>query len=155
MEYILGNLYELLDSFYGYALRDYLWGFDCDTSDFTAPILFNHAGVITIIISLIVVVLYYYVLDHPKLANWRGWFLFMLINLLVTAIFGYFYVKMDLDANLICTAFINTESTGVFAVDNSSCFGFAMANGLVSILFYIVWSLSLKWFSKSSKHVPF
>lgn len=152
MENLLGDLYSSLDSLYGIPLRDYLLGFDCDANDYTASILFNQIGIITVFISFIIVVAYYYIIDHPKLANIWGWLIFMGVNMALTFIYGYSTTFYDLDANLICTAFIEENS---IAVTTSSCVGFGFANAIIGTLFFVIISLLLKWKSKTSRYIPF
>ena len=61
MEDFLGEIYDLFKSFYGENLSYYLWGYDPITEAYTNPNIYNMVGLVTIIVSLIMVVLFYYI----------------------------------------------------------------------------------------------
>ena len=69
MEEILGNVYCLLESLYGKALSDYLWGYDCNTQDYTLELHYNQFGVIALFSALIIPPIYYYLWNPFRFAK--------------------------------------------------------------------------------------
>ena len=62
MEELLGNIYSLLDSFYGKPLSEYLWGYNCESQDYSGDLIYNQIGIIAIALCLGLVGLILYVL---------------------------------------------------------------------------------------------
>ena len=84
-------------------------------------------------VSLVVTVAYYYIVDHPKLASFPNWFLFLCICVTVNFLWGWLWVR---DIML------------------GSAVGFGIANGLLSIPAFILLSLLCKWHSRNCSKIP-
>jgi len=130
-------LYDLLkinsDQFYNELLRlDFaIWVF-----------------LLTAIISLFLVVLYYYIIDRPKTANLTIWIVFLIINALLLSIL----------ANVVASNTIIDDylSNGLEVPDYfQDLIYFSFMNFLIAALLFLLWSLILKWKSSNSSHVPF
>jgi hypothetical protein len=84
-------------------------------------------------LSITTTLAYYYIVDHPKLANFPGWLMFLCICIVVNAFSGWLWVKnLEIGCSL----------------------GFGIANGLLSIPAYIIFSLLCKWHSHHCAKVP-
>ncbi|MDR0972749.1 MAG: hypothetical protein LBM61_02025 [Prevotellaceae bacterium] len=159
MNELFATLYGWLKSFYAKNLDEYLLGYNCDTGVYDNPLLYGHVGWLTVGISLVVVCLYYYVLNHPRFNRWWSWVLVLIgcagINLFV----GYFYTVTDYQTGMIgdCLMFTRDTAGGIIAyhIHIADCWMFGVANALMSVLFFIIFSLALKWKSRNCKYTPF
>ena len=78
MGQFFGSFYCMLglDELYGLDLANYLWG---QASPYMTSNLFIPIGFTMLAVSLGIMLLYYYVIDHPKLCHFGGWLLFLII----------------------------------------------------------------------------
>ena len=84
-------------------------------------------------VSLFVAVVYYYVIDHSRLACFQGWLIFAFICVITNMLSGWLWIK---DIAL------------------GSSLGFGIANGLLSIPSFIILSFLCKWWSRNSSKIP-
>lgn len=154
MEEIFGNIYSLLDSFYGQPLSEYLWGYNCSSQDFDADLLYNQFGLIALISAIIVPPIYYCVWNpvrHQQLKYWGLLVLSALINLII----AYVWLSDDLENGLIGDCLLYNEQ-GTQVIDEMNIFMFSVVNFLfASILFFATSTIIYKWMSKAVKHYPF
>lgn len=159
MANILGQIYGWFQSLFGQDLSYYLWGYDPATEGYTNPNLYNHIGLIAIAISLLLVILFYYIFNHPRFCKWWSWLLTMGIDAVIGLFVGYAivaskYVNGFIPQDLMCEFDADGNITA-YLIGSSHCWGFGIANMIVSILFFIVCTFLLKWWSSNAKHVPF
>jgi len=83
--------------------------------------------------SLTTVIAYYYIIDHPKLANFPGWLMFLYVCIVLNTLSGWLWVR---------------------DIELGSSIGFGIVNGLLSIPVYIIFSFLCKWHSRHSTKVP-
>lgn len=121
------NFYEDL---FGHDLAMYL---DSHTVFIQQGNMFVAAAFMMMCVSLFAVVVYYYVIDHPKLANCPGWLMFLCICVVVNVMFGWLWIR-DLRVG--------------------SSIGFGITNGLLSIPAFIILSFLCKWYSRNSSRIP-
>jgi len=149
---------------YGNELYEYLKGNDCD-GVFIGPDHFLTIGLIMIGISLLVFIAYYYLINHPRYNRWYHWgtFLFLtgIFNLFIG--FGYTYSKLNGGNIPACFTYSQIEATddgSIFGVDgteilfNSNCWQFGLANAIIAIAFFIIFTFAFKWWSRNCKHSP-
>lgn len=89
MENLLGQIYCWFQSFYGQDLSYYLWGYDPGTEAYTNPNIYNLVGLITLVGSLVLVVVFYYIINHPRLCKWWSWLITLGINAVIALFVGY------------------------------------------------------------------
>ena len=89
MENLLGQIYSWFQSFYGQDLSYYLWGYDPGTEAYTNPNIYNLVGLITLVVSLVLVVVFYYIINHPRLCKWWSWLITLGINGVIALFVGY------------------------------------------------------------------
>lgn len=156
MEEILGNIYCWFESLFGQYLADHLWGFD--GSGYSRANVFNYIGLISLAISLLLVLTYYYIINHPRFNRWWSWLIVLLINGIINLFIGYAWTVSDyLNGNIADTLMYTRDENGEIAsnlIMTSDCWGFGIANFFVSTLFFIVLSFCLKWWSRNCKHSP-
>lgn len=159
MANILGQIYGWFQSLFGQDLSYYLWGYDPATEGYTNPNLFNHIGLIAIVVSLLLVILFYYIVNHPRFCKWWSWLLTMGIDAIIGLFVGYAivvskYVNGFIPQELMYQ-FDEEGNITAYLIGSSHCWGFGIANMIVSILLFILFTLIFKWWSSNAKHVPF
>ena len=158
MENILGQIYSWFQSFYGQDLSYFLWGYDPSTEGFTNPNIYNLVGFITLIISLILVIVFYYIINHPR-SKWWGWLITLGINGVIALFIGYGFVRSKYTNGYIHDALMYQRDADnnilSILIGDANCWGFGIANMFVAIISFIILSFMLKWWSSGAKHVPF
>lgn len=156
------NIYSWFKDFYGSYLYDYFKGYNCNTQDFSNPNQFVSIGLITLIISLVVVLLYYYGINHPRFNRWWSWLIMLLITMATSLFFGFGKAYTHLyggrigDCLLYAIGYDNEgqEISRTQQIFTPHCWGFGFANMIVAILFFIIFSFCFKWWSRNCKHSP-
>ena len=156
---VLGYIYEWFLSFYGQNLSYFLWGFNPATGAYTNSNLYNFVGLITIVISLFIVLLFYYILSHPRFCRWWSWLITLIVNSVIALFVGYGIVSYKYNNGYVPDALMyerdaegNIVSTLISITD---CWGFGFANMFVAAMCFVLFTFLLKWWSKDAKHVPF
>lgn len=156
---ILGQIYGWFQSLFGQDLSYYLWGYNPETGGYTNPNIYNHVGLIAIIVALVLVLVYYYIINHPRFCKWWSWLLTLIANAIIGLFFGYGIV-----ASKYVNGFIPQQLMDQFDEDGNvvahligyqHCWGFGIANAIVCTIFFILFTFMFKWWSSNAKHVPF
>ena len=87
-----GSIYCWFEEFFGLDLANYLWG---ESSPQQTTNMFIGVGITMLLVSFAIVVVYYYVVNHPKLNNWWGWLIFFVGNAIINFIVGWQWVLKD------------------------------------------------------------
>ena len=122
--------YNLFEDLFGHDLAVYL---DCHIVFIQQGNMFVAAAFMMMCVSLFAIVAYYYVIDHPKLADFPGWLMFLCICAVVNVFSGWLWIR---DIGL------------------GSSLGFGITNGLLSIPVFIIMSFLCKWRSRNSSRIP-
>lgn len=137
-------------------MTDFLSGYVCPSEEteggFLASNQFVMYGFIALGIALFFVLLYYYVINHPRFNRWWSWLIVLLIVSSANLFIGAGMTLGDLGAGNIEECIINGENGGIY---ESTCWMFGIANFLVSAIFFILFSIGLKWWSTNCKRTPF
>ena len=153
MEELLGNIYSLLDSFYGKPLSEYLWGYKCETQDYSGDLIYNQIGIIAIAFAIIVPPFYYYVWNPVRRQQFKYWGL-MAITAFVNFLIAYFMISSDFDNGLIGDCLLyDDKGIPVMGTTNIVMFGFV--NVLFTAVLFFLFSMFYKWGSKTVKYYPF
>ena len=145
---IFGSIYcFLFEDWFGLDLASYLWG---EASPQQTTNMFISCGLWMLAITLVFNISYYFIIDHPKFAKWWGWCLFMLVGACLTFVVGWQITLRDFDAGLMIS--VDNKPLDIFPSD---CFKFGIVNAILSMFFYCIFSVILKWRSTNSAHVPF
>lgn len=155
----LGNIYSWFQSFYSANLNYYLWGYDPATQAYTNAILYGWPiGLVTLLFAVLVFVVFYYIIDHPRTKKWH-WVVVWLANGLFAFLFGGGYVMSDLDNGNIPDELVYQfdESGNIVSelITTTDCWGFGAANMCVSLIFFVLLTVLFKWWSKQNRHMPF
>lgn len=155
-------IYSWFRDFYGSYLYDYFKGWNCQTQDFSNPNQFFPIGLIALAISLVVVLFYYYGINHPRFNRWWSWLIMLFVTALTALFFGFGKAYSHLYGGQIgdCLLYIigydnnGQEISRTQQIFTSNCWGFGFANMIVAILFFIFFSFCFKWGSRNCKHSP-
>ncbi len=154
MEEILGNIYSLLESLYGKPLSEYLWGYNCESQDYSGDLIYNQIGFIAIAFAIIVPPLYYYVWNPVRKQQLKYWGL-MGITALVNLLIAYFMISSDYENGLIGDC-LRYDNNGIAVMDHTNILMFGFVNALfTAFLFFLLSVLVYKWKSKTVKYYPF
>ena len=147
-----GNLYcPLFEDFFGLELANYMWGISSPEQETN---MFIGIGLGMLGISLFFTVLYYYVVNHPRLCNWWGWGIFLITNMIVNFIVGWQWVLTDLYAGKMF--FKNPDNQQVpLDIYESNCICFGVSNMLLSMVAFFIISCIIKRWSTNVASAPF
>lgn len=142
-------IYSWFYKIYNVHLFDYLKGLDCD-GFFEGPDHFRTIGPNMIITSLLVAIIYYYVINHPRFNRWWSWLIMLFISAAINFTYGFSYVYNRLYGGQIDECFIEAAN-----MSTGNCFSFGFTNALIGTIFFFIFSMIIKWWSDNSKYSPF
>ena len=146
MDQIFNWIYlPIFQDMFGMPLSDYVSGYSSDTN------LLIPIGLVMIGISLFIAVLYYYIVNKPKLSLWWGWAIFLGINFIINFLVGWQWMHQDMNQNWP-NLYEDSEPI-VAGVEDVMLFG--LANAIISVITFFIVSLLVKWGSKNCSHSPF
>ena len=148
---IFGSFYcWLFEDFFGLDLANYLWGL---ASPYSTTNMFIPIGFTMIGISLAVMLLYYYAINHPKLCSLWGWLAFLAVNAIINFIVGWQWVLSHLYENKMVT--VDTQNNEIpLPVDEWNCICFSMSNAILSMVIFIFFTYMFKWWSTNCWVAP-
>lgn len=149
MGQFFGSIYCLFEDFFGLELANYLWG---QSSPEQQTNMFIGIGLTMAGVSLFMVVLFYYIIDHPKLNNPLSWFIFLGINAVINFIIGWQWVLKDYYAGKM----VSIDNPAVnLQISEGEILCFGVSNMILSILAFAIFSYIVKWWSKNVSKAPF
>lgn len=152
MSEFFGSIYCWLEDFFGIELAEYLWG---ESSPEQLSNMFIGIGLTMLVISLIVVVCYYYIINHPRLNNWWGWLIFLGINAMINFVVGWQWVLKDYYAGLMVKKDAATQKMINLPIYSDDLLAFGVTNMLDAIIAFIIFSYIIKWWSTNCSRAPF
>lgn len=141
-----GSLYCIFEDFFGLDLANYLWG---GYSPEQTSNLYIGIGIYCIVISTIVFILYYLLIDNPRWARKGVFFLVVGINTIINFLLATWWCKRFLYAGKMIDADGNSLS-----IDASNCYAFGVTNAILAIAVFIIITFLFKGFSKNTWHIP-
>ena len=112
-----------------------------ETPLYRSEIFPDVGGISLLLITLGMVAFYYYVLNHlvptARFSHWYHWLGMLVINALIAFWFAIYYCRIN-------------EAT-----PDSYIYWFGVANALYSGLFFLLFSMALKWRSNNAARTPF
>ena len=146
-----GSLYCIFEDFFGLDLANYMWG--QSATDQTSN-LFIGIGFWLIGITVLIAVVFYYVINKPSFGNFWAWLVACIVNALANFAMGYYWTVSDYYAGLMVTNNPVTNMPEQLPIYQSDCLCFGVSNALLSIgLFFIVSLLIKNW--SNAKNAPF
>ena len=139
-----GSIYCWFEEFFGIELANYLWG---ESSLLSQTNSFIGIGWSMFGISFAMVLIYYYVINHPQLNHWWGWIIFLVINGIINFIVGWQWVLKDYYDGKMITIDPATNLQMPLNIGESEIIYFGVSNMFISVIVFIVFSFILKWWS--------
>lgn len=159
LEELTGNLYCWFQSFYGENLSEHFWGWEDATQSYTGQLVYNSVGLYTLLVSAIFMVLYYYVINHPRFCKPWHWGIVAIGNSLVALFLAYYRAISDYNNGKIAESLMYEFDADGEIIDElittSNCWGFGVANMFVAFIFFFLLSLFFHWWSSNAKYSPF
>ena len=149
------SIYGLFTSMFGGDMDSYLLGYICPTEDAEASwgaSQYTMYGFIALGVAFAVVIVYYYLINHPRFSSRGSWLLTLLIVGLINLFIGAGITLGNFLAGDINECLIGGSNGGIY---ESNCWMFGLANFFVSVVFFIIFSVGLKWWSRNCKCTPF
>ena len=147
-----GSIYCWFEEFFGIELANYLWG---ESSLLSQTNSFIGIGWSMFGISFAMVLIYYYVINHPQLNHWWGWIIFLVINGIINFIVGWQWVLKDYYDGKMITIDPATNLQMPLNIGESEIIYFGVSNMFISVIVFIVFSFILKWCSTNCSRAPF
>lgn len=147
-----GSIYCWFEEFFGIELANYLWG---ESSLLSQTNSFIGIGWSMFGISFAMVLIYYYVINHPQLNHWWGWIIFLVINGIINFIVGWQWVLKDYYDGKMITIDPATNLQMPLNIGESEIIYFGVSNMSISVIVFIVFSFILKWWSTNCSRAPF
>ena len=147
-----GSIYCWFEEFFGIELANYLWG---ESSLLSQTNSFIGIGWSMFGISFAMVLIYYYVINHPQLNHWWGWIIFLVINGIINFIVGWQWVLKDYYDGKMITIDPATNMQMPLNIGESEIIYFGVSNMFISVIAFIVFSFILKWWSTNCSRAPF
>lgn len=147
-----GSIYCWLEDFFGLELAEYLWG---GYAPEQSGNMFIGIGLSMLGISFAITVCYYYIIDHPRLANWWGWTIFLGINAVINFVVGWQWVLKDYYAGLMVKKNLVIGKMDDLPIYPDDILAFGVTNMINSIIVFVIFSYIIKWWSTNCLRAPF
>ena len=147
-----GSIYCVFEELFGLELAEYLWG---NSSPLSQNNQFIAIGFWMLGISLAIAIIYYYVVNHPRLCHWWGWGIFSIFTLLINFIIGWQWVLKDLYEGKMIGIDPVTNQNVPLNIFESDCIYFGVSNMLLSLVAFFIISCLFKWWSSYCASAPF
>ena len=147
-----GSIYCIMGSSDAGNKPNYLWG---ESSLLSQTNSFIGIGWSMFGISFAMVLIYYYVINHPQLNHWWGWIIFLVINGIINFIVGWQWVLKDYYDGKMITIDPATNLQMPLNIGESEIIYFGVSNMFISVIAFIVFSFILKWWSTNCSRAPF
>lgn len=129
-----GSIYCWFEEFFGIELANYLWG---ESSLLSQTNSFIGIGWSMFGISFAMVLIYYYVINHPQLNHWWGWIIFLVINGIINFIVGWQWVLKDYYDGKMITIDPATNLQMPLNIGESEIIYFGVSNMFISVIAFI------------------
>jgi hypothetical protein len=156
----MGTIYCWFEKLFGQDLAEHLWGWDMSTGDYTKANQFNILGLYLIFVTLFMVLLFYYLINHPRFNRWWNWLIILLINAGLNFLYAWLITLSDLNSNsisddLMYVRNVSTNEIVTQKVIDSNCIYFGITNAIVATSVFILLSFAFRWWSRNCSTCPF
>ncbi len=147
-----GSIYCIFEEFFGLNLANYLWG---QTSPDQTTNRFIGIGLIMFFISLLVAVVFYYVVNKPKFNKWWAWGIFLVANMVINFFVGWQWALKDFYAGKMVALNSTNNLLEPLPINETDILHFGVSNMLISLVAFFVISMIIKWWSTNCPDAPF
>lgn len=122
---------------------------------------FPSIGITAAVISIIVAFAFYiWPLNHPRFKAWWAWLIMLFTNAAINfgltfAFISHRITDIEKDPTALENFIPEDDTATTLTIPFSQSMDLALSNACVSILFFIVASLILNWFSTNCRFSPF
>ena len=145
--YFFAFLYSWLINLYGADLDNFLY----DTKDGMNYLI---VGSVMLIISFVLPLLYYNIIDKPNWSHWWCWIIVFVLNAFLNCWWGWQPVKQDLLNGSMAVLNHKTGELETY-VTETNCFMFGIATMILGVIFFCIFSYACHFFSTNCKYSPF
>lgn len=147
-----GSMYCWFEDLFGIELANYLWG---QATAGQQTNMFIGIGLSMFGVSLLVAILYYYVINHPRLNTFLGWAIFLVANAAINFLIGWQWVLSHYYGGKMKTVDQITNQEVDLNISASDCFSFGVTNMILSLFVFLFFSYIIKWWSSNCSRAPF
>ena len=145
------SIFSWFDSLFGEPLAQHMAGYGYDPTahiyDYINPNLFDVCGIIALIVSGLICILFYYLWNPAYGKRWK-WFLMLGTVAVINFVVGWAIPYTDLNNKNINVG----ERMTVTGLD---CIMFGLSDFIVAACFFIILSYAIRWWSTGNKYIPF
>ena len=139
------KIYESFSFMYGNNLALHLYGWN--GVDFENSSLYVPTGFLVYFLTLLSVISFYYFINSIKFCRWYHWLIVFFANAILVYFISFLLVYQDYDSAEIAPDILE-------AIYESDLHYWALTNLLLSVILYIVFSFSLRWWSSNCSTTP-
>ena len=155
----MGTIYCWLQSLFGQDLAEHLWGWDMSTQDYTKPNQFNTLGLYMVVLTFVMVFIFYYIINHPRFNCWWSWLIVLFINAGLNFLYSWQLTLSDLSNNFISDDLmyvrdVSTNEIVTQKIIESNCIYFGITNAIIASVFFIIFSFAIRWWSRNCSTCP-
>lgn len=149
---LFGSAYCWCEDIFGLDLANYLWG---EASPLQTTNMFVGIGWSMIVISFLVAVGYYKVLDHPRWNTITRWGVFLVVNAVANFVLAWQWVLGDYYEGLMQEKDVATGKMIDLSIDGGNLLAFGCVNAMYAVVVFILLSCAIKQLSRNCSHTPF
>ena len=149
---LFGSMYCWFEDFFGLELANYLWG---QLSPLQTTNMFVTIGWWMLGISAALAAVYYYVINHPRLNNWWGWGIFLVLDMVINLILGWQILQKDFNAGKMVKEDPATGEMVDLLINDANIWSFATTNMILAFGWFVLISYVVKWWSTNCSRAPF
>lgn len=118
--------------------------------------MFPTIGIVTAIISFLVAIAFYiWPINHPRFKAWWAWLIMLVCNAAINFGLAFAYIHHRVtDIEKSEDALVEFSNSEILVLPTSQWIDFAFANLIVSVIFFVIASLILNWFSSNCRFSP-
>lgn len=150
MNELFSGIYEFggILPFYSADLGEHLRGFDITCSNYIGTLWYTYVGLIMLGITMLSYALLYHVIDSPRFARRRHWWITALIICVLNFVFAFTVTLNSVHSPDHCKQ---------LHISSGDVVGFGIDNALISLLFFIVVTSIpyIRYFSTNCKYTTF
>ena len=123
------------------SLYETIYFSDPFSTDLFQENLYLSLGIIGVVISLFLVISFYFIINRPHFSRWYHWLIMLTINFIIAFVIGIIlprnkFIGLGLDYEI------------------SEYIVFGLMNALITTVFFIIWTYALKWWTGAAKGTP-
>ncbi len=103
--------------------------------------LYLTVGLISSIVSLFLVLLFYFIINRPSFSRWQHWAIMLFINFIINFVVGFFVPQ-------------NVFNSLGNDFEIMEYISFGLIASLTTTVFFVIWTYCFKWWKGNAKGTP-